>query len=197
MDIDPLAVVAAAVVTAMGLTWVLRADVASAWVVMRLWKTVEIFVGLMLMLGLFYVGTLQVVVRYAPAGALYASWTEELARLMMVWTTFWGAVIVQRLNDHMSVPLLFDLLPRVGQLILRVIGDVVVLIVLVVLVREGWQVAARQIGQTTITLDISIAAFAFALPICGSLMLIFLVLDRVGQLRTFFGKRADALEGSV
>lgn len=197
MDIDPLVPVAAAVLTALVLTWVLRAEFADGPVFSRFWRCVEIVVGLILMLALFYVGTLQVVVRYAPAGALYASWTEELARLLMVWMTFWGAAMVQRLNDHMSVPLLYDLLPLLGRRILDVFGDLVILGVLLVLCYEGQRIAYRQLGQSTITLDVSIAAFAYALPVCGLLMLCCLVIDRVSRLRAFFARGPAAHEGGA
>jgi TRAP-type C4-dicarboxylate transport system permease small subunit len=172
-----------AVISAAALAWLLRADLVGDRLLLRLWKTIEVGVGLLLMIGLLYVGTLQILVRYAPAGTLYASWTEELARLMVVWMTFWGAAVVQRSGGHMSVSLLYDALPKGGRKVIRIAGDMVILIVLALLVTEGWRIAYLQIGQTTITLDISIAAFAYAVPVGGSLMLLFVLLDIVARLR--------------
>lgn len=197
MDIDPPILLALAGASAVALTWLLRKNATGGGPLERAWLAFEVGLGLLLMLALLYVGALQIVVRYAPAGVFYASWTEELARLLVVWATFWGAAVVQREGGHMSVDLLYDALPPRGQQILRLLSDLVVLAILCILVAQGWRIAYLQIGQTTITLGISIAAFAYAVPVGGSLMLLFLAWDLLARTRRAFARPDAASDGSV
>ena len=184
MDASLPVVMALVAISAVAMTWLLRAEAAAPDLWRRAWRLLELAVGLLLMLGLLYVGLLQIVVRYAPAGMLYASWTEELARLMLVWLTFWGAAMVQRTDGHMSVSVLFDLLPPGARRALHLLDGLAVLAILVVLATAGWQVAYSQLGQTTITLDLSIAAFACAVPVGGTLMLVFVLVDLARRFAT-------------
>ncbi|MBI4183869.1 MAG: TRAP transporter small permease [Proteobacteria bacterium] len=194
MDASLPLMIGLAAASALILCWLLRAAPAGRHPVARAGRLLEVAVGLFLMLGMLYAGTLQVVVRYAPAGALFASWTEEFARLMLIWMTFWGAAMVQRTGSHMAVGVFYDVLPGRAQRIVSLGADVVVLAVLVVLVKEGWQTATLQIGQTMITLDVSIAAFAYAVPVGCTLMLAYVVIDL--GLRLGVGRGAEQGSGN-
>jgi TRAP-type C4-dicarboxylate transport system permease small subunit len=54
-----------------------------------------------------------------------AAWTEEIARYMLMWTTFIGAAIVMRRGTNIAVEVLMHRLPAGPQRVLRFLIDVV------------------------------------------------------------------------
>ncbi|MBE8146855.1 TRAP transporter small permease [Brevibacterium casei] len=84
-------------------------------------------IGILLMVGVFVLVLLQVVTRYVFDSPL--SWTEEVARLTLVWLTFIAAAFVSSRRSHITVDLIATVVPpRVG----RVIGTFARLVVLAV-----------------------------------------------------------------
>ena len=67
---------------------------------------------------------LQVLFRYVLN--LPLMWTEELARMMCVLTTYFGAVVVLLLREHIRVDLIDTMLGARGRAVAVVAGDVLV-----------------------------------------------------------------------
>jgi TRAP-type C4-dicarboxylate transport system permease small subunit len=67
---------------------------------------------------------LQVIFRYLLN--LPLMWTEELARMMCVLTTYFGAVVVLLLREHIRVDLIDTMVGPRGRAIAVVVGDVLV-----------------------------------------------------------------------
>jgi TRAP-type C4-dicarboxylate transport system permease small subunit len=65
-----------------------------------------------LLLGLLVVVFIQVVVRYATYQPL--AWTEEVARLLFIWTCMAGAAVGAKRGSHFAVTLIFDMMPAVS-----------------------------------------------------------------------------------
>lgn len=128
-------------------------------------------ISAILILMMVAVAILQVVARYGLTGVLELFWTEEFARLLLVWLTFWGATVVQRSADHIAVPIIYDILPNAVKLPIRLLGDIVVLVVLGCLGWYGWTAAQLSLDQQTIVLGVTIAVFAYPVPICAALMI--------------------------
>ena len=90
----------------------------------------------------------------------------------MVWLAFWGAVAVQRSASHISVSAAADLMPRSWQLPLHLASDLVVAAALCLLAWYGWVGAWLSLDQQTVGLGVTLAIFAFAVPVCSALMLL-------------------------
>ncbi|GAA1615991.1 MULTISPECIES: TRAP transporter small permease [Brevibacterium] len=89
--------------------------------------TLERTIGILLMVGVFALVMLQVITRYVFDSPL--SWTEEVARLTLVWLTFIAAAFVSSRRSHITVDLIATVVPAsVG----RVIGTFARLVVLAV-----------------------------------------------------------------
>ena len=96
------------------------------------WELVEASVGIFLMLSMLVSAALQVLVRYLFSDNVDIPWTEEFGRLAMIWAAFWGAAALQRVDDHIRMSAVYDLLPSGIQKAVRLFGDVIVLLVLAV-----------------------------------------------------------------
>lgn len=175
MDSSLVVMLAFIAASAVGLTWVLRDSRTLLGVAPGLWGIVELGLALFFMLGMLYASALQVIVRYALSDFLTVPWTEEFARLLLVWAAFWGALLAHRSDEHIGVAVLFDRLPLLLQRVGRLLGDLVAIAFLAIVVWHGWQAAQLQHAITTITLGLPVAAFAYTVPVCGTLMILYTV----------------------
>ena len=136
-----------------------------------MWRIVEDSCSAILLLIMVTVGTLQVLARYVSFEVFDLYWTEEFARLLLVWLTFWGATMVQRGGDHISLSVVADLLPDAWQRPLHLLSDGLIIVVLAFLAWQGWTAARLIVDQQTVGLGVSLAVFAYSVPFCSVLMI--------------------------
>lgn len=183
MDTSLIVMIVVSALSAMALTWVLRDALTDLGLGRGLVGLIEAAVGLFLMLGMLYAAALQVIVRYALSDVITIPWTEEFARLLLVWAAFWGAVLAHRTDEHIGVTVFFNMFPAGVQRAARIFGDVLTLGFLAVIVGYGWQAAWLQHAIATITLGLPVAAFAYVVPIVGALLMVYTVRLLVLRLR--------------
>jgi len=115
--------------------------------------------------------TWQVVSRYALGDP--SAWTEEVARMLLIWVGLLGGVYAYREKAHLGLDLLHQKVGPVGKKRLDAITDICcgifALAVLVVgggaLVQLTWE-----LGQTTAALGIPMAWVYIVLPLSGLLI---------------------------
>jgi TRAP-type C4-dicarboxylate transport system permease small subunit len=154
------------------LAWTLRQDCRGPDGRLDPWSVVETYVSLFLMLCMLVASALQVFVRYLFADTIDLPWTEEFGRLAMIWAGFWGAAALQRADDHISMTVLFDLLPDAAKQGVRILGDLVTLAVLAPVVWLGWESARSLDIMHAISLGMPLSAFAYPVPVAGGLMML-------------------------
>ena len=110
--------------------------------------------------------------RYLFSDDVDIPWTEEFGRLAMIWAAFWGAAALQRVDDHIRMSAVYDLLPAPLQKAVRVFGDVLVLLVLAPIVWLGWETARNLDIMNSISLGLPLSVFAYPVPIGGALMMV-------------------------
>lgn len=159
-----------------------------------MWQKIEAVLSTALLLLMVTIGALQVLVRYAPPDSVDLFWTEEASRLLLVWLTFWGAAVLQRTNDHMTLSVLADALPARARAAILILVDVVVIVALGWLAWYGFIAARLSLGQETIGLGVSLAVFAFAVPLSAGAMLAFTL---YGLWRRLQGRPIASLEGGA
>ena len=157
---------------AAALTWTLRGDCRRADGRFETWAAVETYVSLFLMLCMLTSAMVQVLVRYLFSDLVDLPWTEEFGRLALIWAGFWGAAALQRADDHISMTVIYDLLPERGKLAVRLFGDIVTLAVLVPIVWLGWESARNLDIMNAISLGLPLSVFAYPVPVAGALMLL-------------------------
>ena len=147
------------------------------------WKLFEDTISHFLFLGMLVSLTLQIGIRYALSDYVTAPWTEEFARLVMVWLAFLGAASIQRNDDHISMTIVFDMLGDRAKRWIRVIGDVVTILVLVPVVWYGWKTSILLDIMYTIQLGVPFSLFAYPIPVAGTLMIVHSVMLIYRRLR--------------
>jgi TRAP-type C4-dicarboxylate transport system permease small subunit len=115
-----------------------------------------------------------VLTRYLLGGQ--ARWSEELARLVMVWLGLLGAALASREEKHLGLDILVrSLAPPVRNLALLLVHVAVGLFGLLIMAWGGGQLVVERFasGQILPALGISKAWFYMAIPVSGTLIVLF------------------------
>lgn len=100
------------------------------------------------------------------------SWYDEFAGYLLVWLTFWGAVLALDRGRHIGFETLVGRFPIPVQKLTTTIVYLLIIIVQAVVVHYGWMLTTQLTGETTITLPIPIGVIYLVLPVTGALMLL-------------------------
>jgi TRAP-type C4-dicarboxylate transport system permease small subunit len=107
------------------------------------------------------------------------SWSEELARFLLVWITMLGAAAVMRERGHIAVTTLPDSLPPLGRRVLGVVSDLVVLWVAWIVGLHGAALADLLSMQASPAFEVTMAVPYAALPTGAVLIAVMVVLRRL------------------
>nr|WP_306254558.1 TRAP transporter small permease [Ornithinimicrobium cryptoxanthini] len=101
-------------------------------------------------------------------------WTEEAVIYLIIYSTFVGAVITLRHNEHVSVDILGVFFKDRGKKWLALVAGVVTIIYLLIMGYLGWQLLAEPFSRTTVTpvLKLPLWVVELAVPIGMTLMLL-------------------------
>ena len=185
MNEIPTAVIVATILclaAAAALTWERRVGYG-AMSATAAWNMVEDYVALFLLWIMIVATVVQLTTRYFLGGLVVASWAEELALLGQVWLTFWGAAIVQRRRQHIDLTIVYDLMPRAVQRLVLILGDMVAIAVLSSLAWAGfWNARVLRMVET-MSLGVSVSWFAYAVPLCLSLFVVYSACQLIDHIR--------------
>ena len=124
-----------------------------------------------------------VVTRYVLGNQ--ASWTEELARFLLVWLSMLGAALAYIHNSHLGVDILTRSLDDAAVEIARLTTHVLVLCFAGgVMVYGGWNLFVERwdSGQVLPALQISKAWFYLSIPVSGTLISVFALDSTINSL---------------
>lgn len=102
------------------------------------------------------------------------AWTEELARLLLVWLAILGGVLAYAADRHLGVDVLVARFDTSTRRWAQVVGHVMVLgFAVSVLLMGGWQLFSERLdsGQMMPGLGVPRAWFYFVLPVGGFLIM--------------------------
>lgn len=141
-----------------------------------------------LMLGC---SVLQIVFRYVLNMPLM--WTEELARMMCVLTTYFGSVVVLIAREHIRVELIDGYLSRRASLLLQIAVDLLIAWFLVALA-YGCALMTRATWTTyTASMDWFRMGYVYAaVGVAVLAMLVVMVIDIYERVLTLVGKETRA-----
>jgi TRAP-type C4-dicarboxylate transport system permease small subunit len=133
---------------------------------------------------------LGVFFRYALGASL--AWYDEFASYLLVWLTFYGAVVASYHGRHIAFEMVVDRFMRHTRRIVETVAELFVLGFQVVLLYYGWQLTRKMGDETAVSLAwIKMAWVYSVLPITGGVMLLISV-ERLLHLIFGVGSRKGA-----
>lgn len=142
-----------------------------------------------LMAALVVLVFIAVVFRYVLNDPV--TWSEEVGRLCLVWTSFLGAYIAHRRSEHIVVTAIRERFPLSLQVATRTCLALLLIAFMAVLTWYGSQYAFRFMGSETPLLGISVGLVYAAMPVSTALILVNLLISSIEAIRG----RAFAGEG--
>jgi len=101
------------------------------------------------------------------------TWYDEVARVAFVWSVFLGAAVGVRRGAHFGLHIVVDRLPPRARRFALLATPVVVIVLAVVLVQQGWYFAEHGWFQQTPVMGLPKAWVYAAMPVGGVLMILF------------------------
>jgi TRAP-type C4-dicarboxylate transport system permease small subunit len=134
-----------------------------------------------LMMVMVFLTLLQVISRYA----LHAPypWTEELARIDLIYLTFFGSIVAFQQRRHLKVEILMHALPQDMKRWLGVVVDLASMVVLGVVVWEGAPLLERFWPMLSAALNWPTTVFYFPVVFSCFIMFIYTAMDVVTVIR--------------
>lgn len=122
---------------------------------------------------------LGVFFRYALNSSLV--WYDEFASYLLVWLTFYGAVVADYHRRHINFELVVDKLAPAARRVVDGVAELFVLGFQFVLCYYGWVLTERMGDETAISLPwVKVSWISSVLPITGTLMLLISLSRLVG-----------------
>lgn len=135
---------------------------------------------LVFLMGLITIDVLWgVFTRYAIGSQ--ASWSEELARFLLIWIGLLGAAYVSGQNQHLAIDLLKPKLNESGKIRLtKAIKFLIVLFALMVMVIGGFRLMyiTSVLGQTSPALQIPMWIVYGIIPVSGLLIIYYKLTEK-------------------
>lgn len=127
------------------------------------------YVVILLMVAMFLLVVVAVIFRKAGHSI---SWYDEFAGYILVWVTFWGAVVALERKRHIGFETLVELMPINIQKMVMTLVYLLLIFLNLILIKYGWKLTSELSGETAITLPIPIGYINLVIPVTASLMLI-------------------------
>ena len=136
----------------------------------RIINVVEKIVGTICVVSMVVVLFLQVFTRYVLRNPLY--WSEELARIILIWSVFLGAVFSFRSGTHMRIDILMKKLPMRLRMAVNLVSKTIVTVFSVVLVIHGSIFSSKMMRIIAPATKIPTGIIYLVLPIFACLTVI-------------------------
>lgn len=131
-----------------------------------------------------------VFMRYVANAPL--QWTEEVSGLLMIWIVMMGGVAAEREDQHLSIPLLPEALPRRIGLAINIVISAFSIFVLLYMAWLAWELASRAQYKLTQILGVSWFWIDIAVSVGAVFMAIYMGLRVMRQLREVTLSDAEA-----
>lgn len=127
------------------------------------------YIVIALMFAMFLIVVVGVIFRKAGHSI---SWYDEFAGYILVWVTFWGAVVALERKRHIGFETLVELMPISVQKMVMSLVYLLLISLNLILIKYGWKLTTELGGETAITLPIPIGYINAVIPAAASLMFI-------------------------
>jgi len=136
----------------------------------RIINVLEKIVATICVVSMVVVLFLQVFTRYVLRAPLY--WSEELARIILIWSVFLGADLSFRSGTHMRINILSKKLPKPLRMVSNIIAKITVTAFSAVLIFHGLSLSTRMMRIIAPATGIPIGLVDLIIPIFAFLTII-------------------------
>jgi len=103
------------------------------------------------------------------------AWSEDLAMLLFQWVVFLGAALGVKRLRHFGIELVVRKFPETMRHWVEVLTPVVMTIVALVMIVQGWTILTFNRNRTYPTMDLTYTWAFLPIPLAGVLILVYLV----------------------
>jgi TRAP-type C4-dicarboxylate transport system permease small subunit len=135
-------------------------------------RKLEDTIGIVLLTAMLVVVVTQVFVRFLLYRWVQIAWADEIGRALLVWSSFWGAVLVTRESRHITVDLVYDRLSSPMRLVLRVLGDIVMGGFMLLVMWKGLPIFLDSLVRPSPATNLPFVIFDGALWVSSALMIL-------------------------
>jgi TRAP-type C4-dicarboxylate transport system permease small subunit len=135
-------------------------------------RKLEDTIGIVLLTAMLVVVVTQVFVRFLLYRWVQIAWADEIGRALLVWSSFWGAVLVTRESRHITVDLVYDRLSSPMRRVLRVLGDIVMGGFLLLVMWKGLPIFLDSLVRPSPATNLPFVIFDGALWVSSALMIL-------------------------
>lgn len=144
-------------------------------------KTIDI-IAVLFFIIVFAFALFQIIMRWAFNNPL--SWSEEAIRLMYVWICYLGWTIASRRNSHIRITAFINKLPLLGQKVLEIFNNLLVMLFSVLMVIYGNQLTTKVARQTAVTIPFIKFSIVYVIaPICCAVIFIYQIMEIIQLLQ--------------
>lgn len=147
-------------------------------------RILDVFSGLLLIAMTAFV-LIQIVARYFLVVA--TPWTEEGARILMVWMCFVGSASMMIRGEHLTIDVFFHKFSPKGQKVLQLLFDIVTLCFAVILFYYSIKLITNPMirrGTTTVT-HLPYGWYYGCLPLAMTLIAVYELMDIIERVYDF------------
>ena len=99
------------------------------------------------------------------------SWSDEVTRYLLIWSTFLGASVVYRHSGHISITFVQDLVPQKAGKAMRVLVHAICFVLFAVLLRYASRYCMK-LNKTATALPIKMKYIYLCIPISMGIMMV-------------------------
>ncbi|MCY6379947.1 TRAP transporter small permease [Hoeflea prorocentri] len=118
-------------------------------------------------------GTLVAIITIVVAAGVFwryvlndsLSWTEELARYLLIWLAAVGSIVAMHRRQHIAIDILPDMVTGLGGRAIRLLIALVIILTCAVMTYFGWILAWNAWGQTASSFYLPLFYTTAAIPV--------------------------------
>ncbi|MFO7936760.1 MAG: TRAP transporter small permease [Kiritimatiellia bacterium] len=155
---------------------------------------VSVLVALLTIVVLWGVFT-RYMTKLMPAVGGQAEYTEELARLLLIWVSTFGAALAFERKSHLGVDFFMGKLhPEAARIVAVVVQVLIVVFAVTVFIIGGSKLTYAQMGQKLATMDFMTRGFVYmAFPLSGVFITLFSLENMLNIIRFPAVEEKDAV----
>jgi len=153
----------------------------------RWFNDLESNVGFLVLLSILAVLFLQVVLRYVFRSS--NTWSEEVARYLLIWFAYISASLCVLTNSHIRIDSLLNVWPKALRPVIVIIGNLVFLAFSLFSIYHGYLFTRTlmETGQISLGLRLEMWIVYLCIPVCNTLISIRLVQVIIRTIKENFG----------